>query len=244
MVKKVLEKQRHCAIINKIIQSELCINCNTNEGKELKPFSHFKTITYHRFLVCKGCFAVGLYYQGLVHDLSKYSPEEFLRGARYYQGYRSPNNAEREDLGYSAAWLHHKGRNKHHFEYWIDFIFSPEEKKGVLAPVPMPERYIVEMYMDRLAASKVYKGDAYRDIDPYLYYKKGNISDLLHPQTKRLLEILLLMNARYGEEVTFRYIRTHVLNKGKKKKYRKHRQKKDKSNDTQTKYTELEMTRS
>lgn len=80
-------------------------------------WGHFKTITAHKLLVMKYCFKIGLYKQGLLHDLSKYAPSEFLVGARYYQGTRSPNNAEREDTGVSTAWMHHKGRNKHHFEY-------------------------------------------------------------------------------------------------------------------------------
>ena len=80
---------------------------------------HFKTITRHKILVAKGCFKLGLYYQGIMHDMSKYSPTEFLAGAKYYQGTASPNNAERMDKGISTAWLHHKGRNRHHFEYWI-----------------------------------------------------------------------------------------------------------------------------
>ena len=97
------------------------------EGKKaagniiVRAWKHFKTITRHKYLVMKGCFAVGLYRQGLTHDLSKYEPSEFLIGARYFQGDRSPNNAEREEKGYSSAWLHHKGRNRHHYEYWIDY---------------------------------------------------------------------------------------------------------------------------
>ena len=87
----------------------------------MKALQHFKTITYHKYLVMKGCFAVGLYRQGICHDLSKYSWTEFRVGAKYYQGNRSPNNAEREDIGYSSAWLHHKGRNRHHYEYWVDY---------------------------------------------------------------------------------------------------------------------------
>ena len=51
----------------------------------MKAFSHFKTITHHKILVMQGCFKVGLYGQGLLHDMSKYSPAEFLVGARYYQ---------------------------------------------------------------------------------------------------------------------------------------------------------------
>ena len=125
----------------------------------MKPWKHFKTITYHKYLVMRGCFKVGLYRQGIFHDLSKYSPTEFLVGAKYYQGNRSPNNAEREAIGYSSSWLHHKGRNKHHYEYWIDY--SSKNISGGMAPAPMPNRYIVEMLMDRIAASKVYKKEAY-----------------------------------------------------------------------------------
>ena len=116
-----------------------------------KAWLHFKTITYHKYLVMQGCFKVGLYKQGLLHDLSKYTPSEFIVGAKYYQGNRSPNNAEREDIGYSSAWLHHKGRNKHHYEYWIDYSEAVEDG---LVPVPIPDRYLVEMFMDRVAASK------------------------------------------------------------------------------------------
>ena len=96
----------------------------------------------------KECFEVGLYKQGLLHDMSKYSPTEFLVGCKYYQGNRSPNNAEREATGYSQAWLHHKGRNKHHYEYWIDYSVTPGE--GMVG-LKMPLRYVVEMFMDRIA---------------------------------------------------------------------------------------------
>ena len=84
----------------------------------MHPWKHFCTITRHRWKVCSHCFRVGLYWRGLTHDLSKYSPTEFWTGAKYYQGTRSPNSYERELYGYSAAWMHHKGRNRHHYEYW------------------------------------------------------------------------------------------------------------------------------
>ncbi len=92
----------------------------------MKALKHLRTINHHKLLVMKHCFKVGLYKQGLLHDLSKYSPTEFLVGCKYYQGTRSPNNAEREATGYSQAWLHHKGRNKHHYEYWIDYSVKPD----------------------------------------------------------------------------------------------------------------------
>ena len=92
-----------------------------------KAFSHFKTITKHRHCVLRHCIKAGIFFQGLRHDLSKYTPTEFLPGAKYYAGTRSPNEVEREQKGYSAAWLHHKGRNRHHYEYWQDY--NPKTKR-------------------------------------------------------------------------------------------------------------------
>ncbi|MBS7339562.1 MAG: catalase [Lachnospiraceae bacterium] len=177
----------------------------------MKVWKHFKTVTYHRYLVMKGCFKVGLYKQGLLHDLSKYSPSEFLVGAKYYQGNRSPNNAEREAIGYSSAWLHHKGRNRHHYEYWIDY--STKEIAGGMAPAPMPVKYVAEMLMDRIAACKVYNGAQYTDAAPLAYYSKGRENAFIHPQTKELLERLLNMLAEKGENETFSYIRRELLHK-------------------------------
>lgn len=176
----------------------------------MKAADHFRTITKHKIIVMKECFRVGLYRQGLLHDLSKYSPSEFFVGCRYYQGNRSPNNAEREAKGYSSAWLHHKGRNKHHYEYWIDY--SDDGSCG-LAGMKMPVRYVVEMFLDRIAASKVYRGDAYRDSDPLRYYQGGKAGDMMNPETRALLEKLLHMLAEKGEEKTYRYIRKSVLKK-------------------------------
>ena len=176
----------------------------------IKALAHFETITKHKILVMKECFRVGLYRQGLLHDLSKYSPTEFLVGCKYYQGTRSPNNAEREEKGYSSAWLHHKGRNKHHYEYWIDYSLEGDR---MLAGMKMPVRYVVEMFLDRIAASKVYKGEKYRDSDPLEYYLNGKAGELMHPETRTLLEKLLHMLAEQGEEKTYRYIRKNVLRK-------------------------------
>ncbi len=178
-----------------------------------KAWNHFKTITYHKLLVAEGCFRVGLYRQGILHDLSKYSPAEFIVGAGYYQGTRSPNNAEREKKGYSAAWLHHKGRNKHHFEYWTDYSNVPEER-GQVVPVPMPDRYVAEMIMDRIAASKVYKGKDYTDASPLEYYLQGKARKLIHPQTAGTLERMLRLLAREGEERTFARIRRELVKPG------------------------------
>lgn len=176
-----------------------------------KAWHHFKTITYHKYLVARGCFQVGLYKQGLLHDLSKYSPTEFKVGVKYYQGDRSPNNAEREDIGYSSAWLHHKGRNRHHYEYWVDY--SSQGVDGMLVPVPMPSRYLAEMIMDRIAASKVYKGKDYTDEAPLEYYLHGKGKTLIHERTAEVLENMLRMLAEKGEKETFRHIRQELVKK-------------------------------
>ena len=99
---------------------------------------HFKTITNHRHAVIRNCFKAGIGFQGLFHDLSKYMPSEFFYGCKFYQGTRSPNEGEREDHGFSYAWMHHKGRNKHHFEYWTDY--NAQTKR--LEPVKMPLKYV------------------------------------------------------------------------------------------------------
>jgi len=173
----------------------------------LKYWKHFKTVTRHRLLVLQGCFRVGLYWQGLVHDLSKYSPTEFCIGAKYYQGTRSPNNAEREDKGYSEAWMHHKGRNRHHYEYWTDM--SPVTKR--YEAVPVPRKYLVEMVMDRRAACKVYQGKGYTPGSALAYLEKSREKDLMHPKTKQELTYILTMLRDEGEEKTFRYLKNHVL---------------------------------
>lgn len=167
----------------------------------MHPWLHFKTITRHKLLVMKYCFRIGLYKQGLLHDLSKYSPTEFLVGCRYYQGTRSPNNAEREDIGVSTSWLHHKGRNKHHFEHWVDYSIDGEH---VIMGAQMPRKYVAEMVVDRISASRNYLGDAYDDSQPLDYFLKSKEKLwFIHPQTKKELEALLRILNDHGEENYF-----------------------------------------
>lgn len=173
-------------------------------------WEHFKTITHHRNLVCKGCFRVGLIWQGLTHDLSKYSPDEFCRGVHYYQGTRSPNAAEREEKGYSEAWMHHKGRNRHHYEYWTDLSLETKQYESV----HMPRKYLVEMVMDRIAACKVYQGENYTPGSALTYLERSIERNRMHPETVRELTYILTMLRDEGEEKTFRYLKKSVL-KGK-----------------------------
>ena len=167
-------------------------------------WKHFSTITRHRHKVIAHCYKAGIFWQGLFHDLSKYSPTEFIPGAKNYLGDESPNNKERDRFGYSRAWLHHQGRNKHHFEYWVDYDNNLNRKE----PVEMPTRYLIEMFCDRVAASKIYNGKDYKDSDPYTYFLRIKGKHRMHPNTEELLDKLLVMLCDEGEEKTFAYIKT------------------------------------
>ncbi len=175
-------------------------------------WGHLKTITKHRNKVIVNCFKAGIFFQGLKHDLSKYSPVEFFKGAKYYQGTRSPNEKERELFGYSSAWLHHKGRNKHHFEYWVDV--NPKTK--LYEPVEMPVKYVAEMFCDRVAASKIYKGKNYTNSSALDYFNQGNAAIQMHKNTAELLRGWLEMLATQGEEITFNIIKKAVKESRKK----------------------------
>lgn len=177
-----------------------------------KAAGHFRTVTEHKIQVMRHCFAVGLYYQGIMHDMSKYMPSEFLEGCRYYQdGKRSPNNGEREAKGYSFAWMHHKGRNRHHFEFWTDYAAKPMKGQHPVGAVQMPRKYVAEMLMDRIAASKTYLKEDYTRHEPLKYFLKGKGKHLMHPQTSRELERMLKILDKRGEEELFRFVRDYYL---------------------------------
>lgn len=169
----------------------------------MKFIKHFKTITHHRHEVIKNCFKVGIGFQGLFHDLSKYSYTEFRIGMKYYMGIKSPNDKERALFGHSSAWMHHKGRNKHHFEYWNDY--NPQTHE--IDPVKMPLRYMKEMLCDRIAASKTYLGEEYDDTRPLEYYKHSKAKKYMHPDNAKMLEEWLTLLAENGEKETFSYIK-------------------------------------
>lgn len=171
-----------------------------------KAIKHFITITKHRHQVIRHCKKAGIFWQGLRHDLSKYSPAEFIVGAKHYLGTRSPNEAERELYGYSKAWLHHKGRNRHHFEYWTDYNKATRR----VEPVKMPYNYLAEMFCDRVAASKIYNKGSYTDAHPLAYFERSKNTRFIHPETSSELEELLVMLKDKGEAETFAYLKKKV----------------------------------
>ena len=165
-------------------------------------YHHFMTITRHRHLVMKHCNKAGIPLRGLFHDLSKYSFAEFFMGVKYYNdGKKSPNEKERGERGFSSAWMHHKGRNKHHFEYWTDYY------EGKIMPVPMPLIYRKELLCDRIAASKIYQGRQYTDQHPLTYFLNGKKNRLIDPETSDFIEYFLSLLANEGEEKMFEELR-------------------------------------
>lgn len=140
-----------------------------------KMWLHFKLINKHRWIVFKLCIKAGIPFRGLIHDLSKYSPAEFFESSKYYVGYKSPIQIAREAREYSTAWLHHKGHNKHHEEYWYDF------NAPIKAPV-IPYKYTIEMLCDNISAGMVYKGKNWDKGLPLKYWKEVKNKELFHPK--------------------------------------------------------------
>ena len=188
---------RPCSILKRFWKEDFRMN---------KALGHFKTITKHRHAVIYHCFKCGIFWQGLKHDLSKYSPTEFKQGIKYYTGTKSPNEGERSEYGFSYAWMHHKGRNKHHFEYWTDY--DPVTK--TISPVKMPARYLAEMFCDRLAASKIYQGDNYTNKHPLEYFERGNAKRIIHPETSAKLREFLIILDEMGENMAFEAVKKIV----------------------------------
>ncbi len=168
--------------------------------------NHGKTVIDHRHMVLRHCIKAGIPLQGLTHDLSKFSPAEFKYGIKFFRGDMSPNEGEREAYGFSNAWMHHKGRNKHHFEYWLDYNIEANK----MMPVKMPLNYVIEMFCDRVAAGKIYLKDKYTDDAPYKYFDERRSRRNIHPETSDFLEKLLKMLAAKGEDYTFTYIRWYL----------------------------------
>ena len=155
-------------------------------------WEHLKTVHKHRKMVRKLCFKCGLYWQGLTHDLSKYSHTEFWNGVKYFTGTASPHVGERKVKGYSDAWLHHHNRNKHHAEYWVDIV------DGKSTPIEMPLKYLAEMICDRVAASMIYLGDKYTDSAPYDYYINHFDENNFNEETRADLGMYLMAIKEHG----------------------------------------------
>ena len=154
-------------------------------------FKHLHTVNKHRFKVLCLCIKAGEVWRGLVHDLSKYSPIEFWEGVKYYQGNYSPIRNCKIENGYSNAWLHHKGRNKHHYEYWFDY--ATEDTTPII-----PYKYFVEMICDSLAAGMTYQGKNWNDEYQLTYWLKTREKARINPKMDKLLTRIYTDVAKRG----------------------------------------------
>lgn len=152
---------------------------------------HFIVITKHKLVVFKLCCKVGQPWRGLVHDLSKYSPTEFCEGVKYFNGKHSPITDCKKDIGYSRAWLHHKGRNKHHADYWVD-LSAPEKTPMI------PYKYVAEMLCDKLAAGMVYKGKEWTKEYQLEYWLKEKDRTFINKQIEKLITDFLTQVSEEG----------------------------------------------
>ena len=148
-------------------------------------FKHIKLVCKHRWLVFRFSLKLGIPFRGFMHDFSKFSYDEFWESVKYYDGKISPITRCKQTEGYSKAWLHHKGRNKHHFQYWVDL-----GTKGV-APV-IPYKYMAEMICDKLSASITYNGKNWNNSSEYEYWKHEKTRTIINPKIENFLEEVFL----------------------------------------------------
>lgn len=161
-----------------------------------KLWKYFLTIWKHKAVVYQECSACGITWQGIVHDLSKFSRDEFISSAKYFCSDKSPHYGDAEENGYSLAWLHHKGCNKHHWEFWTDF----NEDDGSIKVNKIPYNYVVEMVCDWIGAGKVYEKDRWTQLSPLDYYNKVRSGRYFHPETEKLILMFLNAIASHGLE--------------------------------------------
>ena len=167
--------------------------------------NHIKLVMKHKRYVFKAMTDCGHPIQGMLHDLSKFSLTEFGESIKYYQGNRSPIEAAKEDKGYSDAWFHHRGRNKHHSQYWVDISF------GEVIPCKIPWKYLVEHICDTIGAGKAYMGDKWTNSAPIDYWDAKDSRSYYHNDTRAILEYVYLLIKMYGWEDVSKLIKNGAI---------------------------------
>ena len=157
-----------------------------------KAFLHTKTVLAHKKEVMRLASYAGISWQGLTHDLSKFCPSEFLESVKYCNGIESPIRTCRKETGKSEAWLYHKSKNKHHWEWWVDDLVHGG--KGVA----MPYKYALEMAIDIIAANRVYAKDEWTPDMLKNYWAEHRKEIIVHHQTLRFLDSIFRDYIQFG----------------------------------------------
>lgn len=168
---------------------------------------HLKVVHTHRKYVRKACFKMGLYWQGIVHDLSKYSITELLI-SKYYIGTKSPHQVAREVIGYSPSWIHHYHTNKHHFQYWWD-----EDEEGKIIPMKIPYKYVIESFADMVGASKAYNKDRWTEGLVLSYWQNKCLGKrIMNEDSVKLLDFLIIKLSELGESTFYNWYNLNKYN--------------------------------
>jgi len=164
--------------------------------KLINLMKHLNTITKHKWYVFCACKDIRLYWRGITHDMSKYTPIELFSSAQYFQGTKSPIDVEKTAKGYSLAWQHHKRKNSHHWEYWIDF------KDGQVITLKIPYKDVLELICDWIGAGKAYNTSDWNQKVPYEYWMKNKHKYKLHPETEVFINQILVDINHFGWKLT------------------------------------------
>lgn len=116
----------------------------------------------------------------LIHDWNKLLPDEWSATVAHYAAHRYAY-APGDDPAYDVAWNHHRKRCRHHWHYWV--LIGDD---GALHPLPMPDADLREMVADWTAVGQAPGRGTVAD-----YYARCGAAMLLHPETRRRLEVLL-----------------------------------------------------
>ena len=150
---------------------------------------YFKSICKHKSWVLYYCKICGIKWRGIKHDLSKFSHIEFSESVKYFTGVNSSIENCRKEKGYSLAWQHHKGRNDHHYQYWLD------NNDGQINPIRMPYECAVEMICDYLGTGQVISIDKKKDFkytdELKWFINKMDNANIMHKDTQKFVYLVL-----------------------------------------------------
>lgn len=116
-------------------------------------FKYHWYLLRHRWFVFVECCKVGIPFRGLVHDLSKYLPDEFFPYMYWFYVKKNPDNVRLYEEQFHMAWLRHQKRNPHHWQWWLLTM-----DKGQTVRMWMPIRVRKEMLADWRGASRAITG--------------------------------------------------------------------------------------
>ena len=158
----------------------------------MKFFKHLSVVLKHKWFVFYYASRLGIGWLGFVHDLTKFSPTEFLLSVKYFDGHRSPTIIERKYKdNFSEICVRHTGRNKHHWQYWVDYT----NHEMVVAKIPY--KRCLEYVSDVLSASKVYNPKEFNFMVAYKYFEEHSKTYLMHPLSKEfILHIIKLVHEK------------------------------------------------